>query len=107
MQEAWLLFDEEILRRAAGNPYARIVLKLPALVKLEQLPDPKSILYDLLREAGELHGRRRKQMPLNKHARRIAELADDFKPLRALSAFQALEREIKQTIITEKWHSYP
>jgi len=103
MQEAWLLFDEEILRRAAGNPYGRIALKLPTLAKLEQLPDPKSILYDLLREAGELHGRRKKQMPLNKHARRVAELANDFKLLRALPAFQALKREIQRIINAARW----
>jgi hypothetical protein len=106
MQEAWLLFDEQIIRRAAGNPHGRAAITLPALEQLEQLPDPKSILHELIRDASGLHGRRRNRMRVNIAARRVVELADDFKPLRNLSAFQALEREIKQTIIAEKWNSY-
>lgn len=104
MQEAWLLFDEEVLRRAAGNPYGKIALKLPALMKLEQLPDPKTVLYDFLRAASGLQGRRRKQMLLNKHARRVADLTDDFEPLRALSAFQALEKDLRHVVSVARWN---
>src|SRR5262249_34801620 len=39
MQEAWLLFDEPALRRAAGNPNGRMILQLPHLGELEGLPD--------------------------------------------------------------------
>ncbi|MBD0386817.1 MAG: DUF4276 family protein [Nostoc sp. C3-bin3] len=100
MQEAWLLFDEPALRKAAGNPCGRKPLYLPDIRKLEQLPDPKDILYRLLCEASELTGRRLKQFSVNERVHRLAELIDDFSPLRALSAFQLLETEIQQVIKT-------
>lgn len=105
MQEAWLLFDEVALRKAAGNPRGRQPLQLPDIRKLEQLPDPKDILYGLLCEASELTGRRLKQFSVNERVHRLAELIDDFSPLRALSAFQLLETEIQQVIKTQGWCS--
>ncbi|MEH1902845.1 MAG: hypothetical protein V7L04_15860 [Nostoc sp.] len=105
MQEAWLLFDEAALRKAAGNPRGRQPLQLPNICKLEQLPDPKDILYGLLCEASELTGRRLKQFSVNQRVHRLAELIDDFSPLKALSAFQLLETEIQQVIEIQGWCS--
>ncbi|MCW5314680.1 hypothetical protein GTQ43_12920 [Nostoc sp. KVJ3] len=105
MQEAWLLFDEVALRKAAGNPRGHQPLQLPDIRKIEQLPDPKDILYGLLCEASELTGRRLKQFSVNERVHRLAELIDDFSPLRALSAFQLLETEIQQVIKTQSWCS--
>ncbi|MHC5935013.1 hypothetical protein [Nostoc sp.] len=105
MQEAWLLFDEAALRKAAGNPRGRQPLQLPDIRRLEQLPNPKDILYGLLCEASELTGRRLKQFSVNERVHRLAELIDDFSPLRALSAFQLLETEIQQVIKTQGWCS--
>ncbi|MHC5672431.1 hypothetical protein [Nostoc sp.] len=105
MQEAWLLFDEAALRKAAGNPSGRQALQLPDICRLEQLPDPKDILYGLLCEASGLTGRRLKQFSVNERVHRLAELIDDFSPLRALSAFQLLETEIQQVIETQDWCS--
>ncbi|MHC5613360.1 MAG: hypothetical protein ACYTXA_20770 [Nostoc sp.] len=105
MQEAWLLFDEAALRKAAGNPSGRQALQLPDICRLEQLPDPKDILYGLLCEASGLRGRRLKQFSVNERVHRLAELIDDFSPLRALSAFQLLETEIQQVIETQDWCS--
>ena len=51
MQEAWLLFDENAIRRAAGNPSGKVPLQLPALHGCEDLPDPKRLLHYLLEEA--------------------------------------------------------
>ncbi len=36
MQEAWLLFDENALRRAAGNPKGRTLLALPNLSSMKR-----------------------------------------------------------------------
>jgi hypothetical protein len=105
MQEAWLLFDESALRWAAGNPSGRQQLELPRIGELEQLPDPKRILYELLREASGLQGRRRKRFPAPIRARRVAEFVSDFTPLRKLPAFNALDAELGQTIQAEGWHS--
>jgi len=71
MQEAWLLFDEAALRRAAGNPNGQRPLDLPPLSQLEQLPDPKKALYEHLREASGLQERRRKKIPVRRWASRI------------------------------------
>ena len=106
MQEAWLLFDEVALRKAAGNPYGRQSLELPDIHQLEELPDPKDILHELLCKASGLTGRRLKQFSsdkVNGCVHRLAELIDDFSPLRALSAFQALETEIKEVIEIQSW----
>lgn len=103
MQEAWLLFDEMALRRAAGNPNGRVPLEFPYVSDLEKLSDPKRIFHELIREASGLSGRRRKHIPVHKYARRVAELIDDFSPLRKLSAFAALETEIQRVISEQGW----
>ena len=95
MLEAWLLFDEAALRYAAGNPRGRQRLKLPALNKLEKLPNPKHNLYELLRQASGLSGRRRKKLSVRAGVHRVAQAITDFSPLRALPAFQALETEVE------------
>ena len=98
------MFDERAIRSAAGNPQGRTSLVLPPLNTLEQLPDAKRVLYDLLREASGLTGRRRKQFRAHTRARRVAEVIDDFAPLRALCAFRRLEDDIKQMIHTQGWY---
>ena len=96
MQEAWLLIDESALRMAAGNPQGRQRLRVPDTKKLEELPDPKQILHDLLCLASGLRGRRRKRFKrdLGRHVHRVAEHVDDFSLLRELTAFQKLEDQV-------------
>lgn len=103
MQEAWLLFDEQAIRSAAGNPNGRQKLQMQPLKKLEALPDPKETLYKLLREASELHGRRLRRMDESKSAPRVSEYIDDFSPLRELPAFQALEEEVRTIVAQKGW----
>jgi hypothetical protein len=93
MQEAWLLFDESALRRAAGCPNGAISLQLPPWARLE--PNPKEILHNLLRKASGLKGRRAKSFRPRVCAHRLADLIDDFSPLRNLRAFRALEEDLK------------
>ena len=107
MQEAWLLLDEPAIRYAAGNPNGRVGLQLPSVRKLEQLPDPKAILYHLLRTASELRGRRRRNFSVTASAVRITGFIRDFSPLRALSAFLALEHELDQVIEAQGWREAP
>lgn len=98
MQEAWLLFDERALRRAAGCPNGKEDLAVPALARIEHVPDPKKCLHDALRRASGAHGRRAKRFRPHVHAHRLSELIDDFSPLRRLSAFQALEQELEAAL---------
>ena len=105
MQEAWLLFDEAAIRHAAGNRSGRQALDLPAIKRLEGLADPKAALYELLKQASGLYGRRLKSFPLSTRARRVTEFIDDFTPLRALSAFAVLEHDVKQVIEQYDWRT--
>jgi len=100
MQEAWLLFDELALRRAAGCPNGKMRLDLVPLHRVEQEPDPKDVLHGLLRAASGLTGRRAKQFRPQVQTHRLAELIDDFSPLRQLPAFQALEVEVVAAVKT-------
>jgi hypothetical protein len=91
MQEAWLLIDEPALRRAAGNPSGRIALVIPNLGHLENLPNPKQVLHDLLLNASELTGRRRQKLRPGQMALRLGDLIQDYSPLRCVPAFRELE----------------
>ncbi|RYZ17702.1 MAG: hypothetical protein EOO70_01175 [Myxococcaceae bacterium] len=102
MTEAWLLFDEHAIRRAAGNPNGTVPLHLPPASRFEALPDPKQVLGDALLMASEANGRKLRQfqrdISMLKH--RVAELIEDFTPLRRLSAFQTFERELRAVVDT-------
>ena len=107
MTEAWLLFNETALRRAAANPNGKHPLQLPDLTKLEDKPDPKELLYKLLGEASGLGSHRRKKLRVEELVHRVAEFIDDFASLRAMPAFKALEDELKQVIQEQDWGSEP
>ena len=94
MTEAWLLFEEAAIRKASGNPNGKIPLNLPRPSAIEAIPDPKELLHDLLVDATELTGRRRKSFDPRIRTHRLAQILDDFSPLRQLSAFQSLEQEV-------------
>ena len=98
MQEAWLLFNENAIRSAAGNRNGRMQLTIPPLSKLETLSNPKDDLHDLLRQASGLQGRRLKNFNVRNQVRRVADFVNDYSSLRELPAFLALENDIKQTI---------
>ncbi|MBI3800779.1 MAG: hypothetical protein HY268_27845 [Deltaproteobacteria bacterium] len=103
MQEAWLLLNEAAIRSAAGNPNGRRPLELPSIKDLEQLPNPKMVLFNLLRQASELYGRRLRSFRVSGRVQRVAEFINDFVLLRALSAFVALEEEIEQVVRKQGW----
>ena len=95
MTEAWLLIDEGAIREAAGRPRGRAALNLPQLRRLEEQADPKASLHQALRDASELRGRRLRDFPVTQRVRRVAELIADYSALRVLSAFRALEQEVR------------
>jgi hypothetical protein len=103
MQESWLLFDEAAVRAAADNPRGRMPLALPPLRRLEAIPDPKSLLWGLLEEASGLRPGRRRRFEPAPRIHRLAELIEDFSPLRRLSAFRALEEDLQQLIDERSW----
>ena len=92
MTEAWLLFNEIAIRRAAGNPAGEIRIELPP--SPESLPDPKRVLHDLIRTASGLSASRRKSLPVHAAVHRVAELITDYSPLRNLTAFAEMEWDL-------------
>jgi hypothetical protein len=100
MTEAWLLIDEAAIKRAAGNPNNKEKLDLPRIQKLEDLPNPKEVLYDLLIKSCGLSGRRLKQFLAFQHAGNVSEYIADFSPLRQLPAFSLLETDVKNYVNT-------
>ena len=98
MQEAWLLIDESALRRAAGNPRGRAILRMPKISQLESIPNPKELLHQLLLDASEFHGRRLRKIRPTQQAWRLGELITDYSPLLQLSAFRHAEESMLSTL---------
>lgn len=108
MQEAWLLFNAAAIRRAAGNPSGREALSLPVLRRVENLPDPKTDLYNLIRTASGLTGHRLKRLKvgtLSLRASQVSSYIEDFAPLRDLPAFRHLETSLKMVIDEQGWNT--
>jgi hypothetical protein len=103
MSEAWFLIDETALRVASGNPNGSVRIELPRLKELEGLPDPKAILRNLLKTASELQGRRLQKFNADRACLRIADFITDFGPLRNLTAFRALESDVRQMCHDRGW----
>lgn len=101
--EAWLLFDELAIRRAAGNPNGRATLDLPKLGDIEQASNPKNLLTVALQRASGLSKRRLKSFPTRQTVHRVSDLLNDFSPLRRLSAFAAFEGDLKAVLDEHSW----
>ncbi|MFH1748934.1 MAG: hypothetical protein ABIG44_18025 [Planctomycetota bacterium] len=106
MTEAWLLISETAIRKAAGNPNGDVALDLPLLTRLEQLPDPKEVLRDLLVIAAQFTGRRRNKFKkeLAWRCQRVADQITDFSPLQNLPAFRSFEQDTRR-ILHEEFNS--
>lgn len=94
MTEAWMMHDEEAIRVAADNPNGKVKLNLPDLTSLHRIPDPKAELEKSLVKASELNKRRLKKFKPRQRMHRLAELIEDFTPLRTQDSFQRLEQKI-------------
>lgn len=103
MLEAWFLFEKSAIQKAAGNPNGRNLLNLPDVSSLENLPNPKKLLFDLIKESSGRSGVRLKKLNLHRCAFLVSNFIDDFSPLRSLNAFQSLEMELVTTLKGQGW----
>ena len=90
MTEAWLLLNESEIRRVAGNPGSRYDLGLPVVQRIENIPDPKRLLKEVLLEAGSPKGIRRKKNFKNnfgEHRRQLIENLPVGGPLESLDSW--------------------
>ena len=102
MTEAWLLVDAAAIRTAAGNPNGGVELDMPDLDRLEQLPDPKALLFELLARATELGPQRLRKFSPEARRHRISEVMAGFDRLRALPSFVHLETQVQRLFLAEQ-----
>jgi hypothetical protein len=96
MTEAWFLFDEAAIRRAAQKPRGTAQLSIPDA--WDRIPNPKETLFEALRTASERTGRDLKKFAPHQARHFLAEDMVDFSPLRILPAFRQLEEQISNLV---------
>ena len=92
MSESWLLFDGPAIAKAAGSPTSPV--PVPGVAEIENIPDPKSRLDELLfQAAGAPVGRRGKTFKRSIVKRRVsvAEYITDYSPLQTVQAFRSFQ----------------
>ena len=92
MSESWLLFNGSAIAKAAGKPSSHV--PVPSVGRIENIPDPKDRLDELLfQAAGAPTGRRGRNFKRSIAARRtsVAEYISDYSPLENLPAFRSFQ----------------
>jgi hypothetical protein len=100
MTEAWLLVDEQAIRRVAGRPASTMPLGLPDIRRVEMIPDPKATLARALEVAAGCTGRRRERFvrDFGEHRRLLLERLDHAGPVTRLESWRRLETDIVATL---------
>lgn len=98
MMEAWLLIDEEAIKKAAGNRNYASSIQLPLLRNIETIADPKSLLQDFLLEASGRNKRGRKKMNVHQAIHLVADFTEDFSDLFELPSFNHFYNELEQML---------
>ncbi len=96
MTEAWLLLDEQAIRRVAGNPNGRMGLALPQRHHVETIADPKARLREALLAAAAVTGRRRERLNrrFDENRRQLLAGLDLQGPVSHLGSWRALAEKI-------------
>lgn len=105
MTEAWFLFDEPAIRRAADRPSGTSRLNLPTPAEAQRRADPKSILGNALVAASGLSGRRLDQFKAEMGARKllVSNLINDYSPLRRHASFADFEGSLVEVLNSNEW----
>jgi len=101
MTEAWLLVNECEIRRVAGQPRSRHDLHLPAVQRIEKIPDPKELLKKALSRAGLPKGVRRKkdfEQNFTQHRRQLIENLPVEGPLEHLRSWARFRDDTKEAL---------
>lgn len=98
--EAWLLLDEVAIRRAADKPGGRTPLDIPRPREVENIHKPKERLWELLRTASELSGRRLTRFNRDLERRRWLLLQElpTHGPVCEVRSWQRLKADLTATI---------
>jgi hypothetical protein len=101
MTESWLLTNEYAIRSASNNKNGDVPLPLPKYSEIENLSDPKTVLFDALKKASSLNGRRLQKFDVYRARSRVASLTTDFSMLQKLNSFIKFEAELINAIKIE------
>lgn len=97
MSESWLLFDGPAIAKAAGSPSSQV--PVPRVAEIENIPDPKYRLDELLfQAAGAPAGRKGKVFKRSIAGRRVsvAQYITDYSPLENVPAFQSFQEALAE-----------
>ncbi len=99
MTEAWLLINPDAIRAASGRVTGTNDLGLPPLTTIEAEPDPKVTLHTALTRAHGATGRRAQRFDASRAVHRLADLIEDWSPLRKLAAFRRVEEDTRNALV--------
>ena len=98
--EAWLLLDEDAIRRVAGRPHGMVRIGLPKPDAVERVARPKEKLQQALERASEATGRRleriRQDFPL--HRRVLLQDLSTIGPLEQVPSWQRLRNDLRSAL---------
>ena len=97
MSESWLLFDGPAIAKAAGAPSSQV--HVPDIAQIENIPDPKDRLDELLFQAAGAPVGRRGRIFRRSIARRrvsVAEYISDYSPLENVPAFRSFQEVLAE-----------
>ncbi len=99
--EAWILLEEEEIRRVADNPNGRVELDLPSPSRVEGIASPKERLFRTIEIAAGLSGRRRARFKrsLPRRRRLLLERLSPTGLVTQLPGWQRLKKELGQAIL--------
>lgn len=97
--EAWLLVDEEAIRRVAGSP-SRAQLRLPPPRSVEAVARPKERLDAVLLEASGLTGRRRAKFQARLAEKRhlLVRRLEPTGPVSEVPAWRRLQEDLRALV---------
>lgn len=98
MLESWLLIDEQAIRSAANNRNGTMNIGLPSSHLLENLQNPKQVLFSALRTACGLSPHRLRRFNEHQARSRVTSFVGSFDKLRLQSGFQLFEQRFVATV---------
>ena len=98
--EAWLLVDQEAIRRVVGKPMGKVRLGLPAVNRIEVLASPKEVLDQALLSASAKSGRHleRVKRELPRLRTLLLQQLDIEGPVASLPAWQLMVMRINAAV---------
>ena len=98
--EAWILLDENAIRRVAGNPSGRQPLNLPRPSRVEHVADPKATLVSALVAACGYRGHRLKKFrtKFGQHRRILLERLPAGGALDEVPAWVRLKQAVSEVV---------